>query len=684
MEAFFDPKSVAILGVSVSPSNLARVTVENMNRFAFQGTLYLVGEKGGSLAGKDIYTSVEHLPEIPDLAVLLIPALAIPEALEACGRKGIRRIVIQTGGFSEFGEDRKSLEQEILRIAALWGQKIVGPNCVGTVNVENGLTLPFYPLAADEAKTGSVSIISQSGGLIHDLMVLCNMENLGVGKLVSVGNKLMLDENDFLEYLVSDPLSKVLGLYLEDIKDGRRFMEIAWRADKPIVLVKANRSTESMEVARFHTTALAGDDEVVDAAARQAGVIRTDSIKEMVDCFKAFSLPPLRGRRLAVMTRSGGHAVLAADCVQRFGFDLAHLSENVFDAVRQGGKAGVIRTTNPLDLGDVFDIGTHGLVAERALREENVDGLLFIHSYAAIADPEPTRTFLGVLAGLSRQIGKPVILCMTGHKSDWFSMRDVAGFPVFTHVDEALKAFSRACDYFRRNGTTGVRRGPAAGFTAQEAPAFRLPEGMLPVKDTFSLLTSRGLVVADWRIVRTVDEGLAAGGAIGYPVALKDATPDSLHKTETGGVNLGIRGPSGMRAAFDFVRSEAVLYLVQKMANAGCEVIIGGRRDPQFGPVVLCGLGGIFVEVYRDVSIRVAPVTEEEAMEMIDRLKGVPILKGLRGRGPYDLHYFAGVIKGVSELLTEHPEIGALDINPMILHTAGRGGVVVDAKIRVT
>jgi acetyltransferase len=258
METMFFPQSVVIVGVSNSPSNIARGIVENLDRFTFKGTVYLVGSKRDSFMGREIVAHVRDISEVPDLAVLLIPAGGLPEALEACAQKGIRRAIIETGGFSEYGEDRKSLESQILKIAAEWNMKIMGPNCVGIANIENGLVLPFVPLYPHEAKKGSVSIITQSGGLVHDTIVLCDTSGLGVNKLISIGNKLALNENDFLEYLISDQATEIIGLYLENICDGRRLMDLAGATDKPIILLKSNRSPASREIARFHTSALAG------------------------------------------------------------------------------------------------------------------------------------------------------------------------------------------------------------------------------------------------------------------------------------------------------------------------------------------------------------------------------------------------------------------------------------------
>ena len=679
METMFFPHSLAIIGVSDSPSNVARGIIENLDRFAFKEPVYLVGSKPGSLMGREIFADVSDLPETPDVAVILIPAPGLPRALESCGRRGIHRIVIESGGFSEFGEDREGLEKEILKIAAQWNMKIVGPNCVGIVNVENGLTMPFYPLYSHEAKKGPISIITQSGGLLHDCMMLCHMANLGVNKLISIGNKLVLDENAFLEYFIHDPGTDIVGLYLESVRDGRRLMDLIAGADKPVVLLKSNRTPESTEIARFHTSALAGDDRVVDEAMKQVGAHRVENLYEMINAFKIFSLEPIKGRRLAVIARSGGHAVLAADSVYRQGFTLAPFSEEFFGMLSEKTRAGVIRRTNPVDLGDVFDLNIYLEIAEKALQEEDVDGVVVIHSYAMGKDSEPTRRFISSIAEFSKIYEKPVLFCMSGHKEDWFEMREAADFPVFMHIDEALTALRWSFEHFRHQKDASEKGRQTRKYKEDKAITPRLPSGVMPVDAIYHLLGKYGLTVADYRVVASAEEGINAAHTIGYPLVLKTASPDVLHKTERGAVILDIGNEEMLVKAFQ--RMENGPYLIQKMVPAGCEMIIGGRNDEEFGPVILCGSGGIFVEVYKDTAVRVAPIDEEMARQMIAELKGAAILKGFRGRPPYDVEAFVRALVNVSQLLTEHPEIKSLDINPFILFTEGSGGVVVDARL---
>jgi len=676
METIFSPQSLVIIGVSDSPSNIARGILENLDRFAFKEPVYLVGSKPGFLSGREIFADVSELPEVPDMAIILIPAPGLPKVLESCGEKGIRRIVIETGGFSEYGEDREGLEKEILNIAKRRGMKIVGPNCVGVVNVENGLTMPFYPLYPHEVKKGPVSIITQSGGLLHDIMILCNITNLGINKLVSIGNKLVLDENDFLEYFINDPATGIIGLYLENFHDGRRLMDLAAGTDKPVILLKSNRTSESTHIARFHTSALAGDDLVVDEAVKQAGIHRVQNLHEMVNAFQIFSLKPIKGRRLAVVTRSGGHAVLSADSVYQHGFTLASFSEQFFITLSEKTKTGVIHRTNPVDVGDVNDFNVHLDIIEMALQEDGVDGVIVVHSYAL---NQPTKSFIDSVTELSKVHEKPIIFCMGGHREDWFAMRDASGLPVFAHVDEALGALRHSFTHYNKGIKSSGRHPGKILLNERKTQETLLPAGIVRVDKVFDLVRAYGLDVADYRIVNNEHEGVGAAREIGYPLALKTASPDVLHKTEHDAVLLDIKNEDMLTDAFRRIKTGP--YLIQRMVPSGWEMIIGGRNEPEFGPVILCGTGGIFVEIYKDVAIRIAPVNEETARQMVEELKGAAILKGFRGRVPYDIEGLIQALVNISRLLMEHREIKSLDINPFTV-SAG-GGVVVDARLEV-
>jgi acyl-CoA synthetase (NDP forming) len=458
-----------------------------------------------------------------------------------------------------------------------------------------------------------------------------------------------------------------------------RLMKLAAATEKPLIVLKANTNPASNHAARFHTAALAGDDDVVTAAFRQAGIHRVQNLTEMMESFKVFSLPIIRGPRLAVLGRSGGQAVLLADAAHRYGFELAKLSDDFFSHVRQHVRAGVIRMSNPLDMGDIFDIDAYAGIVEKALAEDGVDGVVFSHAYVANLEVAPSRRLLEASPVLSRRYGKPVIPCIIPDKHTWFSVKEEADAFLFEDVDTALKALSRSLWHHR------FQAGRRAAATKRPARSKKNPvlrPGFAAPDEAFALLGSRGIPHAGFAVAESVGEAVKAARRLRYPVALKTADPGVLHKTEKGGVVLNLAGEQELRKAFMAIKAGRCL--VQKMAPAGTEVIIGARKDNEFGHVVLFGLGGIFVELLKDTAMRVVPLTAKEAETMVLEIRAARLLKGFRGRGALDVKALARCIADISKLLVDHPEICNIDINPLILYGKGKGCVAVDAKIEVS
>jgi acetyltransferase len=678
MEKFFYPQSLAVLGVSDSPHNLGKTIIENLDAMGYTGRVYPVGRGEKTVSGKRVYAGLNEIPETPDLAVFLIPARIVLQSLEACGRKGVRHVVIETGGFSELGGEGEDLEKEIIRIARQWGIAFIGPNCVGVVNAENGLCLPFVPFARQELVNGSNGFISQSGGLIHELMRRSTAENLGLSKMVSIGNKLMLNENDILEFLIEDPKSEAIGVYLEGIADGRRLMDLAAGTTKPVIALKGNTSPASRNVASFHTAALLGDDTVVSAAFKQAGIHRVDNLEEMVECFKIFSLPPMKGPNLFALSRSGGQSVVLADNAYRYGFHLPDVPAAIVREVQKQGKAGVIRSTNPLDLGDVFNDIFYLDVVEMALQEADVDGVVFFYDYP-IGSLAPYDIIKGSNE-LSSRYRKPVVLCLTPDVDNWFNLKYSTPLPFFNEPERALSVLRRSLQHHER--ISGSRAGVAAismgSVKARAAGSGRLASA----EEISALLEGYEIPTIAQRLFGSRDEGLKGAEELGYPVALKQAEPLILHKTEAGAIRLDIRNGEELAAAM--TEMPADLYLLQKMAPEGVETIVGGKWDNEFGPVIVFGLGGIFVEVLKDVTMRVAPVTKAVAGEMIEEIKGSAVLRGVRGRPRSDVGSLAKVIAETSRLLIEHPEITSLDINPLRVLPESAGCLALDIKIELS
>ena len=680
MKQFFQPKSIAVFGVSNTTSNLARIIVENLDRFGFAGKIFPVGAKKGKLGNRNILTSINEIEETPDLVVILVPGRFVPDTLMACGQKGIRHVIIESGGFTEFDDGKKALEEQIQAIASKFDIRVIGPNCFGAIDLSTGVVLPFFVLNPSYMKKGSASLVSQSGGIFYDTCMLASCEGVGLNKLVSIGNKLLTSEIDCLEYLAHDETTSVVGLYLENFTDGRRLMEFASRISKPIVCLKANRSPAAMEVARFHTTALAGDDEVADAALKQAGIHRVQNFREMLDAFKVFSLPLIKGNRLALITRSGGHGVLAGDAAHRHGFEAAKLSDGFFDLVKSK-KINVIRTTNPVDVGDVYSLNAYGEIIEKALKEKNVDGVAFVATFSPETDGLAMKEALRRTNTLMQRYEKPVVFCMVTNKDQWFLMKEVSDFPTFTDVDEALKALALSREHFKRLGRETFGRKNMSFTRHIKVLKPSGSSGMMDASSSFSLLREYGIDVADYAVVKTAEEALSKAQEIGYPVVLKNASPSMLHKTEQGGVVLNIRNTRELRKSFKNMNADSCL--IQEMVTTGIEVIIGGKKDLEFGPVILFGLGGIFVEVYKDTVLRVAPIDEATAEELIGEIKGSALLKGFRGLKPADFQVLVKTLVNISNLLMDHPEITNLDINPLLVLEKGKGCVAVDVKIQV-
>ncbi|OPY81760.1 MAG: succinyl-CoA synthetase subunit alpha [Syntrophorhabdus sp. PtaU1.Bin153] len=680
MKSFFYPASIAVFGVSDSPSNLGRIIVQNLDRFGFKGSVYPVGTGKGFVCGRKILASIEAAENVPDLAVLLVPAQSVPDILDLCGTRGIRHVIIESGGFSELDEGKRPLEAKIRTIAEKWAMKIVGPNCFGVINLEAGVVVPFFILNPAYMGKGSVSLVSQSGGIYYDTCMLASFEGVGLNKLISVGNKLMMNETDCLEYLVKDEGTRTIGLYLESFSEGRRLMEIAGKTTKPIVCLKANRTRVGQEIARFHTAALAGDDEVADGALKQSGIHRVQNFREMMDTFKIFSLPVLKGRKLALITRSGGHGVLAADAVHRHGFTLAPLSDGFFDLVKSR-KINVIRMTNPVDVGDVYNLESYGEIIEKALQEKEVDGVAFVVTFSSETDGAAVKKAIGRAAELAPHYGKPIALCAVTNRDQWSQLKETTGFPLFTDVDDALKALARSLEHHENTTKRVFEKKETIPESPVQIIRSECLSGMVDPDRAFTLLKQYKVPVAHYSIVKTIDQAITAAQRIGYPVAVKTASPEVLHKTENGGVVLNV--PDSLALKKTLQEMAPGPHFIQKMAPAGVEVIVGGKRDHEFGPVVLFGLGGIFTEVFKDTAIRVAPIDETIAAEMVEGIKGSTILKGFRGQKHRDIKSLTEVLVRVSALLADHPEITNLDINPLIVLEEGSGCLAVDVKIGV-
>lgn len=685
MDQLFYPKSVVVIGVSERPDNLARIIVEDLFEFRFNGEIFLVGKREGILFGRRIHTSLDDLREGIEVAVILTPALAVPGILDACGRKKIRWTIIESGGFREFSEEGARLEEEVHRIAKKWGIRIVGPNGIGLINLENGFVVPFVRLKQEAVNKGKVSVIAQSGGVTIAYFNLFASANIGIAKMVSMGNKLDLNEIDYLKYFVQDPQTEIIGLYLEGLERGRELMEIARSTSKPIILHKANIGEGSRHIAKLHTAALANDDRVVDAALRQSDIVRARDFRFFASAVKILSLPPMKGNNLAVLSRSGGVAIIAADSAERYGFKLFPLAKNFTNRIQSYFRAKVIQPTNPLDLGDLFDFDLYTKILDQVLRIKGVDGILFQHGSAG-QEKEPSRRLIHAVKELSFRRQKPVALCYFTEEEESAFIKKTFDYPIFTEPSEALSALAVSREYYRKQNV--LKEKPITFRVNRDRVKSVLQkvqqEGRDPLlTEAFEVLQAYGIPVADYQTVARKEDLMKAIHLVGFPVALKIVSPEISHKSDVGGVVLPITTESEAEEAYDklkrIVKGSSSAILVQKMIPEGKEVILGSKHDPSFGPVLLFGLGGIYVEVFKDISLRVAPINRSEAEEMISEPKTSIILQGVRGEKPVDKKALVENLLRLSQLVTDFPEIEGIDINPV--KGLEKGAIAVDCRI---
>jgi len=683
MQRIFYPESIVVIGVSERPDNLARTIVGNLCYFGYKGKLFAVGRREGKVQGIPIATSLDEVPDGLDLAVILTPAATVPDLMEACGRKGIHRVVIESGGFSEFSQEGRRLEQRLVEIARRWDIRFVGPNCISVMNLENGVCLPFGDMSSGNARLGPASVVSQSGGVSLTYVDRLCVAGVGVDKAVSIGNKTDLNENDYLEYLLQDPCTKIVCLYLESIGDGRRLMDLARSSKKPIIAHKVNRAEASHRVALSHTAALADDDQIVSAAFRQVGVIRAQDLRDSVAIAQGLTLPPVRGSRLVVISRSGGHAVIAADAAERYGFQLAPLPNELTERVRALFPADVIAVTNPIDLGVIFDFDMYAGVVEECLKMLSPDAVLLINTYT-LTEAEGAHRLARRVEEIVRESGRPIAFCVYSQGNESQVVQQHTNLPVFAEIEDAIRGLAASRDWNRRQARLTKATDDVVNVSREDAQHLLQKSGVLTADQALALCQAYGIPVAPFEIANDPDEAVRAANRLGYPVALKALAAQLVHKTDMGGVALGLRDAAAVKreatAMLARIAPPAKL-LVQRMVSGGLEVILGGKRDRSFGPVVMFGLGGIYVEVLSDVAFRVAPLSSVDAEEMIEEVRGKRLLEGVRGKPHMDREALIKAILSLSRMLVENPRITELDINPLLV--LEHGAAAVDARAAV-
>jgi len=683
LDPLFAPRSVLILGVSTAPGNFGAYIAGNLMRYRYGGEIYLFGRKPGMLYGHRIHTSFDTLPDGIETAVILTPAEVVPELLDRCGRKGIRYAIIESGGFRELSEKGASLEERLMEIAERHNIRFIGPNCLGVIVPRSGFAPTFVPLPGPY-REGPVAVAAQSGGVGMAYLYLLASEHVGISRFASMGNKLSLDEADYIRAFAADPDTKVISLYLESIGRGRELFEAIRTCPKPVLVQKSNRTPLGHKIAVSHTAALAQDDAVLDAAIKQAGGIRVPTTRDMIAHIKAALMPPMRGRRVALISRSGGHAVIAADAAADAGLELPEFPSDFLSAISGSYTTSVIRRGNPLDLGDLFDFEMYASIMERAAALDTVDAVVFIHEYFSEFGAEDSRRLVPKAHEVSERYQKPVALILFADEAEIAKVKELYTFPFFTSIEDTFAALKSKWCLDARQIRQPAAPPPSLARALAVVAEHDARGDRVVLGDGSTILGSAGLTVPQGVLVRSLPE---LPPDFPLPAAAKVITRRVIHKSDAGGVELQLASRSSLEQAVQrlldrfgpFGDNEGVL--VQKMAPPGIEAIVGALRDPCFGPVVMVGLGGIFVEVFKDTALRLAPVTQDEALEMCRSLRGARLFEGVRGNPPADIEALANIAWTVSHLIAQAPAIRELDLNPCLVHERGKGATIVDFRM---
>ncbi len=698
LEKLFLPESIVIVGASRKEGSLGRVFFDNVRRFGYKGRLYPINPKAPEIGGIPCYSSISALPETPDVAVILVRKERALETVEECGRKGIENIIMITAGFREVGGEGIEREKALLELVRKYNLRLVGPNCMGIINTdpEVRLNASFSPT---EPYTGNVAFVSQSGALGVAVLEMSKELRLGFSIFVSAGNKADLNDNDFLEFLASHEPTRVVTLYQESIEEVDRFRKITSRLSrkKPLIVVKAGRSQSGAQAASSHTGALASSDTATEALFKQCGIIRADSIAELFDLSLAFSSQPIpRGDGIAVITNAGGPGILAADAIELNRLRLVKLSEETRRRLRSflPEEASV---HNPVDMIASANEDTYQNALQTVLQDPGVDAIMVI-----IVRP-PVNTTPRMIVEKFRSVlkngkKKPVfVVLMAQHDDDCgLEVFQELRLPVYSYPEAAASAIAKMVEYGQR------RRQPAGKlrkFSVDKGSLRHIFEQAITEKREYlrsnevtALLDAYGFPLPFSKIIQSPDEALEIFEQRKTPLVLKIESDDIIHKSDVGGVKIGLDTPLKIRQAYQELMDNALQItraeriqgvFLQEMVTAESEVALGMKKDPNYGPLLMFGMGGVFIEVFQDVSFRLAPITDQDARQMVEETRAAKILKGYRGSSGVNLDLVIETLQRLSQLVLDWPQILEMDLNPFLLSSVTENCKIVDARIRI-
>jgi 4-hydroxybutyrate---CoA ligase (ADP-forming) len=694
---FLSPQSIAVIGAS-EKAGVGKAIFSNIIN-GYKGKIYPVTPSNPTVSGLRAYKSVLDIPQNIDLAVIATPNRIVPAVMEEVGRKNIKGAIIVSAGFKEVDQQGALLEKEVAAIGKKYGIRIIGPNCLGIMSLskQSMMNATFLKITPEY---GNIALVSQSGAICAATVEDAMAQGIGFSKVISMGNKVDMDENDILELLSEDLETTVIVMYLEDVHDGRRFMEIAKKITgenkKPIVVLKAGKTPEGAKAAISHTGALMGADEVYDALFIQSGVIRVDTMQSLFELATAFSKQPIPSTKagIVIVSNAGGPAIISTDECSKYGLKMADvysLKEDLTKVIPSHGS-----TRNPIDLVGDADSGRFERVLSKVLPASNVGALVTMCTPSATLDyNELAKTIVKT----SKGTGKTVLAALMGlaEGTENKQILSEGGIPHFMYAEPAIKtleAMYRFGDWLERpkdrpkHFPVDQEKVKTVFYNVRKAGRINLLE-----EEGYEVLAAYGFPTPKNILVTSEEQCIRAANEIGYPVVLKIASPDIIHKSDAGGVKVGLNNNDEVQRAFRSIIENARKYrtdakiqgiLVQEMVQSGKEIILGSKKDPLFGSLIMFGLGGIYVEVLKDVIFRLAPVGQEEATRMVESIKTVKLLKGVRGEKPSDLQSIIDNLQRLSQLVTEFPEIEEFDMNPLLVFEEGKGACAVDVRMTLS
>ncbi len=695
LDAFFAPASVAVVGASREKGKVGYEILMNILQGGYGGKVYPVNPKAEEIEGHRCYTDLAAIGEVPDLVIIVIPARFVPSLMQECARLKIKSAIIITAGFKEVGKEGADLERQVVEIARRSGMRVIGPNCLGVISPVHQLNASF---GGDLPDAGGIGYISQSGALLAAILDMANANKIGFSALFSIGNKADVDELDVIRALGNDKATRVIAGYLESITDGDGFVREAEQIshDKPILLMKSGGTGAGAKAASSHTGSLAGGEVVYESAFIRAGVVRCESIESQFDYAQAFAYQPLpAGDSVAVITNAGGPGIMAADAVERAGLQFAQLTEQTVMKLKEKLPAAA-NFYNPVDvLGDAL-ADRYEYALKVVLDDPNVHSVLVLLTPQAMTESEKTAE--QVVRASQANGKKPVLASFLGAGKVMGAIQVLrsGGVPQYDSPETAVQTLRVMTNYvrWRQRPKRVVKLFPVNRHRVERIIERNLRRGMHEIGEMESkeILEAYGFVTPKGSIATTSEQAGNIADQLGYPVVMKIWSPDIIHKSDVGGVRVGLRHRQEVMDAFDLMmyripvkmpEAQILGVLIQQMVKSGQEVILGMNRDPHFGPLMMFGMGGIFVEVLKDVAFYLAPLTAEEARQMLISTKTYRMLQGVRNQEGVDIDAVAEALQRLSQLVTEFPQIKEMDINPFVVGPPGTTPIAVDARIRV-